>query len=402
MLSRRKLLGALLALCAFARTAGWEPLLEAPLPDPYVLRDSGEWFVFGTGGHFFRGPSLARGAMQRVDLQFDFGTETGRVVQVWSFAPYRHTDGSLHAYGTLHYGDFRTVLGHFLPQDDSMRRWRLDKVLVGSIAQGRTTMYDPKMHRDEDGTLYLVYSASPARHTDVSILAQRMRDPANIDSAAQPLVLLAPQGYRSEDRNPGYIQLVEATNIIRVAGRYALFYSVGDFALPNYKLAVAYSDRLIGPYTKVLYPDPKNIWGSNRGEEVHYLLQSQHPDWPGYVGDWVVGPGVGSLIEENGAWTLVFHGYRPDDTVRNPDNRFVWRLPVRLHFSDEIPSWDWLRPVLPLRDERNRLAAASVHTNTDESEKRCPAAAYSGSAVRRGRTVAHPGVAVGHARVTGD
>ncbi|NQT86387.1 hypothetical protein HQ560_06450, partial [bacterium] len=336
------------------------PVLERPLADPHLYRESGFWHITGTGRTICSGKTLDPGAMHAARLELDFGREGGPF-QTWGFSFYRHTDGSRHAYVTIHYGHFRTVVAHFVPQPGQtwvpgkpILKWRFDKVLVGKRGPGGLDAYDQEVVRDEDGTLYLFYVSNHGGRNN-HIYAKRMRDPANADPAYASRAVLSPEGYRSEDRNPGFIQLVEAPRIARIGGKVLLLYSVGDFKLhngrSNYKLAVAYSSTLIPPkgrqYQKVLIPDPKNIWG-NRGKrgEVCYLLQSEKADWPNYCKALVNGPGVGSIVDVGGEWWLVFHGYKPNENS-GPDERYVWKMPLDVNIHRNVPMHRWVRSRAP-------------------------------------------------------
>jgi hypothetical protein len=335
------------------------PILPDPLPDPYVFQWAGDWMISGTGRFFYHGSALRPEAMIREDLHLLYEDAAVEPAQgIWGFIPFRHSDGSWHGYATLHYGGFRTVVAHFLPQAGAtwrqgkpFARWRFDRVLVGDLAAGKTTAYESKMVSDEAGTLYLVYSASRAARQDVHIYAQRMLDPGRIDPASPPRSLLDPEGYRSEDRNPGFIQIVEGANLFKCGSKYVLLYSVGDFVLDNYKLGVAYSDQLVPPpgqtYRKVLIPDPENLWkNTGRTNEICYLLQSEQPRWPNYCRPLVSGPGLGNLVTIGRKHWLVFHGYSPADKLHQPRDRYVWALPLRVNIDETRPMQDWLLPDL--------------------------------------------------------
>ncbi len=333
-----------------------KPISYEPMADPFIFRDGSDWYVFGTMPYLLEGKALTPESLKRVDLHIDFGPTP---VQMWGFTLYKHTDGSYHAYATLHYGHFRTVIGHLVPDKDQkwsqghpITDWRLDKILVGDVASGWDA-YDSKVIRDGDGTLYLVYVAHMPDSTDNCIWAHRMLDPDNLDPSYKPRILLHPDGYRSEDRNPGYMQLVEGANFTRIAGKYVMCYSVGDYLQDNYKLALAYSDSLIPPegkyYHKVLVPDHRNLWGNpSPGKEVKYLLQSQIQGWPNYCRSIAAGPGVGSIVNSNGRYWLVFHGYMPvQNSPRSGSDRYSWILPLEVDFSAKTWIEDWIRPLLP-------------------------------------------------------
>ena len=341
---------------------GWQsPMLPEPLPDPALHRQGRMWYVTGTARRMYSAPTLTSPAWKRHTLSFDFGDYPR--VQLWSFSLYRHTDGAYHGYGTLHLGWFRTVIAHFLPQTDDTDtspdrppvRWRLDKVLVGDVADGRCTFYDSKVYRLDDGSLVLVYNGASRPKTDVSVFGIRLRTPGEIDPGATPIPLLVPDDVVSEYRNPGYhVRICEGTTICRVGGMYVLVYSVGDFAASNYKVGVAYSDTFLpGPeqtYRKVRLADTANVWRGGAGEmEVCYLLQSQTPAWANYCGAWIRGPGIGTIVQEGGRHWLVCHGY-PAEPGRNryePEQRMVYRLPLRVRIGPDRPMHEWITPVLP-------------------------------------------------------
>jgi len=184
-----------------------------------------------------------------------------------------------------------------------------------------------------------------------------MLDCTTPDPSFEPRVILSPEGYRSEDRNPGFIQLTEATNIARVQGTYVLLYSVGDFVLyddhSNYKLGVATSDVLIPPegqsYAKVLLPDPDNLWGNEgkQGQEICYVLQSEKPAWPNYCADSVVGPGLGNIVEVEGRYWLIFHGYLPGEQWADASARQTWKLPLDIDIRPDRSRRDWIKALLP-------------------------------------------------------
>ncbi len=346
---------------------------EVPCPDPFAYHDGDDWYIFGTGAEtsFLQGKALVPGRMHKVALHLDYAGFTPRVAHLWGFTIYRHRDGVYHAYGTLHLGHFRTVVAHFVPRAGEawspgrpITRWRLDGVLVGDVARGDWYAYESKVVTDDDGTLYLIYTTRRGR--DNHIMARRLAAPDRVDRGEPPHTLLKPSGLRSEDRNePGGMQLVEGASIVRHQGKCILLYSVGDFALGNYKLGVAYSDRLIPPdgrtYEKVLRRDGRRVWGEQDSPvEVVYVLQSQKRDWPNDCGDLVVGPGLGSVIFLDDRPWLLFHGYRPTDARRRPEDRFVFKLPLKIDIRGRTPSPDWLRVDLPGVSQRETLDAADA------------------------------------------
>jgi hypothetical protein len=348
----------LLAIVLFgAGRALAQPLLvsEFPCPDPYVVKDGSDWYVFGTGAKpfFLQGRELGEGKMRRVFLQLDYTGCPARVAEIWGFIVYRHFDGTYHGYGTLHLGNLHTVIAYFAPHGSDkwedgrpITRWSFKRILVGDPSRKDWKYYESKILQDTDGTIYLMYVANTGR--DNHIIAQRMKTPGEIDATTPRRLMLKPEGYRSEDRNgPKSMQLVEGGSICQYNGKYILLYSVGDYLQNNYKLGMAFSDSLIPPprhmYNKYKLPDPKHVWGaSGHKDEIVYLLQSEKAAWPNYARAYVVGPGLGSLVTDGKDLWLFFHGYKPDDKQRRPENRYVYRLRVALAVGQGGPILRWL------------------------------------------------------------
>jgi len=334
-----------------AAADGFRPMLvsEHPCPDPQVFHDGVDWYVFGTGARpfFLQGKEFGVGKMRRVEMGIDYGDFRQPVHQVWGMVVHREADGRCHAYGTLHLGDYRTVVAAFAPRDDArwqpgkpVTRWRLANVLVGDADRDDCGYYESKVLQDDDGARHLVYVARVGR--DNHIVARRMLSPTVLDPVAPPRTLLRPSGHRSEDRNgPGSMQLVEGPSVARLNGRWVMLYSVGDYLLPSYKLGMAFSDSLIpagsSVYRTVKVPAPGG------GEEVGYLLQSEKPEWPNYSATSVVGPGLGSIVNIDGKPWLFFHGYKPDDPERRPENRFVFRVPISVGIAGAEPRLGWVQ-----------------------------------------------------------
>lgn len=157
----RWLLGLCLPLFLAIPASVAEPdlpqVLPTPLPDPYVFRSFEEWTISGTGSSFYHGLALRPEAMTRKDLQLRYSDAAVRPAQgIWGFVPYRHRDGSWHGYATLHYGDFRTVVAHFLPESGldwkpgkPIAQWRFAEAMAGgsltefSVRRARALSQEP-------------------------------------------------------------------------------------------------------------------------------------------------------------------------------------------------------------------------------------------------------------------
>lgn len=329
-----------------------EPVAAEPLADPFVFEQDGWYYVSGTtrNSRFFRTHSFIPDDIQWFEPRIDFGSETGRVQGIWALRFYRHSDGTFHAYASLHYGHFRTIVAHLVPargekwtKQRPVLSWVLDGLLVGDLKLGYFA-YDSCAVRDEKGALYLVYCSGHPNEVlgvDIHVKARKMLDPGRLDPAYAPRPILSPDGYPSEDRNPNFIQITEGAILRNVAGKYVLSYSVGDFQAGNYKIGLAYSDKLIPPtgrmYQKIVTAEP----------EVAYLLQSESPNGANYVGNVVCGPGIGNIIELNGVPHLIFHGrvLQADGTPGR--DRCVFKLPLRLNISSLVSRDQWVVPEFP-------------------------------------------------------
>lgn len=224
-----------------------------------------------------------------------------------------------------------SVIAHATPDDPTSSTppttWVADNLIIGSFANNVDADYDGKYFQDS-GQLYLIYqkelSASP--HRD-GIVAQAMDSPTQHASSG-PVTMLAP----NPDTNPlmsewyypnnhtGNLnfKLVETGNIRKINGKYVMAYSVGAFNRTTYKLALAWSDTFLGPYTKVTQVNPDSIWGTT-GPEVLYLLQSEQSNWPNYVANQVLSPGVPTVAQIGSGtndtnWVILFAGYDPSET----------------------------------------------------------------------------------------
>jgi hypothetical protein len=257
-----------------------------------------------------------------------------------------------------------TVIAHAHPQDAGSATpptaWIVDTILVGSIATSDYANYDGKYFED-DGKLYLIYSkrliSKPVAHD--GIVAQLMTAPAAVD-ATDPVVLLAPStedgGFNSEYFHtvpaPGdSFKLIETGNITKIADKYVMAYSAGDYQQRDYKTGLAFSDTFLPApghsYRRILQEDVNGVWGNPGHNEVVYLLQSQKPGWNNYVGSQVIAPGVPSIVHEaGGRYLLYFDGFLPTDapcapkSPKNPLNidpkhRRPFFLPLRVRVPSE-------------------------------------------------------------------
>ena len=263
-----------------------------------------------------------------VDFMLDgvnYGTE------VWAWTPYQHTDGSWHAYYTAN--AFQIM---YAQPDPPAQQWTRSrpilkwKTVSKLLSVQGACYYDNRIQTDTVGNMFLItnHPAGPGAAGDVSIIALPMSSPSQmaINWNSSVNVLLQPDEPKlnSERRDPGFISITENTQIQRIKDTYVLFYSVGDYALDNYKIGIAYSKTLLGKYSKVYQYDANNVWNNTRPmQEVRYLMQSAAPTWPAYMNRFLSGPGIATLVNttSSGA-TLLFHARHPN----NEGSRYLWKF----------------------------------------------------------------------------
>lgn len=228
--------------------------------------------------------------------------------------------------------------------------WMADTLLEGSLGAWEQANYDGKYFEDS-GTLYLVYSGKLADGTN-GIMAQAMQS-ATVPASSAPVPMLGAEtangGYNSELFNglgsSSTYKQIETGNISKVQGKYVLAYSVGGYNQPDYKAGIAWSDNFLPTagsyYTRVQKVDTAGVWGQPNHAEVQYLLQSQEAQWPNYVADQVLSPGVPSIVSDtSGNYYLFFAGYAPSDAPTLPAGGYdgSHRRPYYVGLKVQIPS----------------------------------------------------------------
>lgn len=323
------------------------PLTAFDFADPRVVTVGGRHFVTSTDWtHMLSFDRDWTNASRRDTPLYNtslFWNGTYWGSPAWAFTPYQAPDKTWHAYVT---GNEAAIM-HCSPRnktqvwsaDAPITAWTMDDMLFHGGS------YDSEVHVDEaTGDMWLITNIGNSKG-DVVIVAVPMANATTLRGGplwnrtvprAEWATLLTPDypKKRSELRDPPpyCMSITESVHIKKVGGLYVLLYSVGDYALANYKVGVAYADALLGPYKKVYMADPDNVWGNGNTSascsagpkcEVRYLLQSWKVDWPGYVGRWMAAPGIASLTDTSEGPALVLHG-RPA-TMKGP--RQLWLVP---------------------------------------------------------------------------
>lgn len=329
-----------------------QPLFTGYFSDPYHVPYVGNdpQTFFGTKPKYLycAGTNVSPNCAQEGDVTVDTSILDAQAAQQGAtiantagLHPYLLNDNTTWIMAlTLHMtngaGDTWSVIAHASPNPPVSggappTSWQADNLLVGSFANsGTDANYDGKYYQD-DNQLYLIYQKELTTnpHRD-GVVAQAMNDPTT-PASSDPATMLAPNSVDDPLMSEWYypnghtgnlnFKLIETGNIRKINGKYVMAYSVGAFNRTTYKLAVAWSDTFLGPYTKVTEENPNSVWGTN-GPEVLYLLQSEQTDWPNYIGNQVLSPGVPTIAQigpgtDNTNWVVLFAGYDTSETETN-------------------------------------------------------------------------------------
>ena len=292
-------------------------------------------------------------------LQSMIAAAGGQITNIQNVDLFQNDRGEWHAavtigIRTMAHPKHWTVVAHAHPvgpvsPDTPPNDWAADTLLAGSLTEASNGNYDGKYY-EEEGRLYLLYvrGIAPPPALRNEIVLQPMQTEAEI--ASLPASVLLTPGDRDGELNSEWYantqaKLVEAPYLSRVAGKYLLVYSTGAYLTEGYKTGVAWSDSLMpvgnGRYRKVLLRDAGNVWGPRGRLEVRYLLQSQKPQWPNFVGKQVVGPGVAAALPApDGQWWLYLNGFAPSDMPEGLDGKVQGshRRPFGLRLRMNVPS----------------------------------------------------------------
>ena len=256
------------------------PLAEGDFSDPRSLSINGSVFVSGTDYRRllrFDG-DISNASRAEFATTVDFvldGVNFG--AEVWAWTPYRHTDGSWHAYYTANAFEIM-----YAQPDPPTQQWTAAqpilkwKTVSKLISVKGACYYDNRIQLDEAGKMYLITNQAGGwgSGADVRIIALPMSSPSAMapDWNSSVSALLSPEvpKLNSERRDPGWVSIIENTQIQRIRNTFVIFYSVGDYALPNYKIGLAYSKSLLGPCAcAALLP------ASDKSHHTKPLLQTQ-------------------------------------------------------------------------------------------------------------------------------
>jgi len=147
----------------------------------------------------------------------------------------------------------------------------LSKPLVDKFHNGAQPI-DQFAFRDKDGKYYLIYGGW--RHCNIVPLQQDFRGLGTFSDGEQ-FKEITPQGY------------VEGAFMMIRNGKYYLMWSEGGWTGPNYSVAYAISDNLLGPFKrigKILQQDPAVATGAGHhsvlkvpGTDNYYIVYHRRP-----------------------------------------------------------------------------------------------------------------------------
>ncbi|KAH8173988.1 glycosyl hydrolases family 43 domain-containing protein [Sarocladium implicatum] len=271
-----------------------EPAIQGPFPDPGIIHASdGKWYAFSTQGPNGNVPMavadtpLGEWTMLDKDAMPDDGWTSGK--DFWAPDVRKLIDGTYIMYFSGRVPDSSHCIGVSRSNKVTGPYKPDPKPFACPLKDGGAI--DPAGFYDEaTGKRYVMYkvdgnaigNGGTCGNTvepivDTPILLQQVSPIDGSTPIGRPTWIL---NVDPELDGP----LVEAPNIVYVAGTYVLFFSTGCYSGDGYKTKYAYSSNVEGPYV--------------RANET--LLES--PD----LG--LVGPG-GATSTEDGTLVLALHGY---------------------------------------------------------------------------------------------
>ena len=132
----------------------------------------------------------------------------------------------------------------------------LGKPLVDKFHHGAQPI-DGYVFRDDDGSHYLIYGGW--RHCNIAKLTDDFKGFVPFDNG-ETFKSITPEGY------------VEGPFVFKRNGKYYFMWSEGGWTGPNYRVAYAISDSLLGPHKRigvVLQQDPKVATGAGHHSVIH-------------------------------------------------------------------------------------------------------------------------------------
>lgn len=282
------------------------PIIAADCPDPSVVRDGSDIYLFGTAGRVYKIEDFEEGAYQLPDVlrSVAWGAST---TNIWAPDVYKIGDTWNYYYSNSVWGGEDTAGIGVMTAPSLDGPWTDKGKIFTSQEIGVMNSIDPVVLED-DGHVYMAWGSF--RGIFIVELNEDGTALKNPETAAEDKVLIA--GIVGNWNGGTY----EGSYIRKIGEYFYFFGSQGTCCSgvnSTYHVKVARSKSIFGPYVDA---EGKDMLGENRGELV--IKSDQN----------VAGPGHMSLLEDdNHDWWMFYHGYDKS----NPVGRMV--------FMDKL-QWD--------------------------------------------------------------
>lgn len=300
------------------------PIIYADCPDPAVVRDGKNVYIFGTAGRVYKIEDFEEGAFQLPDVlrSVSWGASA---TNIWAPDLYKIGDTWNYYYSNSVWGGEDTA-GIGVMTSNSLEGPWVDKGKIFTSDEiGVMNSIDPVVVED-NGHIYMAWGSFRGLFiVELNEDGTALKNPA---TAKDDKVLIA--GIVGNWNGGTY----EGSYIRKIGDYFYYFGSQGTCCAGSnstYHVKVARSKSIFGPYV-----DSKGVdmLGENRGELV--IKGDQN----------VAGPGHMSLIEDdNHDWWMFYHGYDKSNPVARvvfmdkllwDDNGFPYVVSRRPSFNKEL------------------------------------------------------------------
>lgn len=270
------------------------PIIEADVPDPAVVREGSSVYIFGTGGRVYKIEDFEEGPIQQPDVlrSVAWGASAGNI---WAPDVYKIGNKWNYYYSNSVWGGEDTA-GIGVMTSDSLDGPWIDKgKIFDSQEIGVANSIDPVVVED-NGHIYMAWGSFRGIFiVELNEDGTALKSP---ETAANDKVLIA--GIVGNWNGGTY----EGSYIRKIGEYFYYFGSQGTCcagANSSYHVKVARSKSIFGPYVDA---SGRDMLGENRGEVVVKGDQN------------VAGPGHMSLIQDdNSDWWMFYHGYDKTNPV---------------------------------------------------------------------------------------
>ncbi len=168
---------------------------------------------------------------------------------------------------------------------------------------------DPFIFRDDDGKLYFYHVR--LQNGNRIYVAEMKQDLSGVDGSTLRECINAEEGWENTRSAPWPV--AEGPTVMKVNGKYVMFYSANDFRNPDYAVGYAVADHPLGPWKKA--QQNPIISRANTGYN---------------------GPGHGDIIrDESGQYHYVFHTHFSGEKVA-PRRTAIVTLSIYIDAQDGV------------------------------------------------------------------